>query len=141
NHTFFNCSNLSEVTIPDGVTSIGEWAFVNCSGLTSITIPDAVTSIGNCAFSSCSGLTAINIPYAVTLIDNQAFAYCRNLTRVDCYPQTPPTMILNEISSQYRQFEDVSADCKIYVPTASVDAYKAAEGWSSYADKIVGYDF
>ena len=41
----------------------------------------------------------------------------------------------------YRQFEGVSADCKIYVPTASVDAYKAAEGWSSYADAIVGYDF
>ena len=47
----------------------------------------------------------------------------------------------DELNSTYGQFESVSADCKIYVPTASVDAYKAADGWSSYADAIVGYDF
>lgn len=41
----------------------------------------------------------------------------------------------------YGQFDNVNADCKIYVPTTSVDAYKAAEGWSSYADAIVGYEF
>ena len=54
---FYNCSNLTDITIGDGVTSIGSYAFYYCSGLTSIVIPDSVTSIGNTAFSGCSRLT------------------------------------------------------------------------------------
>lgn len=54
---FSNCSNLISITIPNGVTSIGEHAFSGCSSLTSITIPNSVTSIGNSAFCGCSSLT------------------------------------------------------------------------------------
>ena len=50
NYTFYKCSGLTSITIPDSVTSIGSSAFYNCSGLTSITIPDSITSIGNYAF-------------------------------------------------------------------------------------------
>ena len=53
-------SGLTSVTIPTGVTSIGDWAFSGCSGLTSITIPNNVTSIGVGAFMGCSGLTTLN---------------------------------------------------------------------------------
>jgi len=49
------------VTIPNGVTSIGGWAFSGCAGLTSVTIPDTVTSIGYRAFSDCTGLRAIDV--------------------------------------------------------------------------------
>ena len=52
---YLNGSLVSDVTIPDGVTSIGDRAFYSCSGLTSVTIPDSVTSIGDYAFSGCSG--------------------------------------------------------------------------------------
>ena len=52
-----------DVVIPDGVTSIGNYAFRGCSGLTSVTISDSVTSIGNYAFYGCSGLTSISIPF------------------------------------------------------------------------------
>ncbi len=48
---------LEKVSIPDGVTSIGDYAFSDCTGLTSITIPDSVTSIGNAAFRGCKNLT------------------------------------------------------------------------------------
>ena len=59
-YAFYNCSRITNVTIPDSVTNIGSYAFYNCSGLTSITIPDSVTSVGTYAFSGCTGLTEIN---------------------------------------------------------------------------------
>ena len=63
------------VTIPDGVTSIGDSAFSRCSWLTSVSIPDSVTNIGNSAFYRCDRLTGITIPASVTNIGNSAFAY------------------------------------------------------------------
>jgi len=68
------------VTIADGITSIGNWAFSDCSGLTGITIPDSVTSIGYCAFEGCSGLTSITISDRVTSIEGSAFYDCNRLT-------------------------------------------------------------
>ncbi|MDY5736746.1 MAG: leucine-rich repeat protein, partial [Candidatus Onthomorpha sp.] len=78
---FSYCSSLTSVTIPNSVTSIGNTAFY-CSGLTSITIPNSVTSIGNNAFLGCSGLTSITIPNSVTSIGEWAFAQCSSLTSV-----------------------------------------------------------
>ena len=73
------CKNT---TIPNSVTSIGEWAFSNCSGLTSVTIPNSVTSIGWGAFDMCTGLTSVTIPNSVTHIDEWAFRDCSSLTSV-----------------------------------------------------------
>ena len=68
-----------DVTIPDTVISIGQYAFSGCSGLTSITIPDSVTYIGQYAFSGCSGLTSITIPDSVTYIGESPFSGCPNV--------------------------------------------------------------
>ncbi len=81
-YAFEGCSGLTSVTIPDSVTSIGNKAFSGCSGLTSVTIPDSVTSIGNKAFSGCSGLTSVTIPDSVTSIGNEAFRSCSSLASV-----------------------------------------------------------
>ena len=78
----FYCSDLTAITIPESVTSIGDYAFANCRSLTSITIPNSVTSIGDYAFSWCSGLTSITIPNSVTSIGDYAFANCRSLTSI-----------------------------------------------------------
>ena len=61
------------ITIPNSVTSIGDYAFSGCTGLTSVTIPEGVTSIGDCAFEGCTGLTSVIIPNSVTSIGDNAF--------------------------------------------------------------------
>ena len=79
-NAFDMCSNLTSVTIPDSVTSIGNYAFSD-TGLTSITIPDSVTNIGIGVFE-WSELTSITIPDSVTSIGDSAFTYSYSLTSV-----------------------------------------------------------
>lgn len=72
-----------DLVIPDGVTSIGEFAFCNCRDLTTIAIPDSVMSIGNNAFYGCEKLENVKIPDNVTLIGSSAFAGCAKLESVN----------------------------------------------------------
>ena len=81
-YAFSYCSGLTSVTIPNSVTSINEYAFSGCYGLTSVTIPNSVTSIGEYAFSGCSGLTSVTIPNSVTYIGGYTFSRCSGLTSV-----------------------------------------------------------
>ena len=126
---FYGCHSLTSVTIPDGVTTIDSRVFYDCRALTSLTIPDGVTTIGDYAFYGCIGLTSMTIPDAVTTIGEKAFYYSTALTSVTVRATTPPTLGANA-------FDVTHADLVIYVPAASVEAYKAASGWSTYADRI-----
>ena len=133
-NAFGNCTSLTSVSIPDSVTSIGDWAFSDCTSLTSVTIGNSVTSIGNSAFCGCSSLTSVTIGNSVTSIGDYTFQNCASLKEVYCKPTTPPT-------GGSDMFNSNASGRKIYVPTASVEAYKAARYWSDYASYIVGYDF
>ena len=82
NSAFYYCSNLTSVTIPSSVTSIGGYAFQRCSSLTSVTIGNSVTTIGYSAFSDCSSLTSVTIPNSVTSIGYGTFYGCSSLTSV-----------------------------------------------------------
>ena len=126
---FWSCSGLTSVTIGNGVTSIGNNVFDSCTSLTSIVIPNSVTSIGDAVFYQCSSLTSVDIPNSVTSIGNAAFHRCSSLTSVTVNATTPPTLGTNAFAS-------TPNNLAIYVPSASVDAYKAASGWSSYASRI-----
>ena len=75
-HAFYYCSALTKVTIPQGITSIGDFAFYGCSALTEVTIPQSVTSIGDHAFFLCTGLHSLTINDAATSIGKEAFMYC-----------------------------------------------------------------
>jgi hypothetical protein len=79
---FYGCTGLTSVTIPAGVTEIGQSAFYGCTGLTSVTIPESVTEISGYAFYGCTGLTSVTIPESVTEIGNKAFEGCTGLTSV-----------------------------------------------------------
>ncbi len=81
-YAFLCSTSLTSVEMPNSVTSIGDWAFLSCKSLTSITIPDSVTRIGDYAFSSCTNLTSIEIPNSVTSIGSSAFEVCHRLTNV-----------------------------------------------------------
>ena len=71
----FDCSSLTELTIPDGVTTIGSTAFRQCRGLEKVTIPDSVTSIGKMAFFDCTALHKVRIPSSTSDIGEMAFGY------------------------------------------------------------------
>ena len=79
---YLNGELIKALIIPNGVTSICDYAFRDCEELTSITIPNSVTSIGNSAFSRCIGLTSITIPNSVTSICDYAFFGCIGLTSI-----------------------------------------------------------
>ncbi|MCH5153179.1 MAG: leucine-rich repeat protein [Clostridiales bacterium] len=84
-YAFYDCGNLTHITISSGVTSIGSAAFYGCSSLTSITIPQGVTALGGSTFYGCGSLTRIVIPVSLTTIGNLAFGQCDNLVVVFYY--------------------------------------------------------
>ena len=127
NNLFRHCTSLSSVTIPNSVTSIGNNAFDNCTSLSSVTIPNSVTSIGDSAFSYCSKLINVTIPNSVTSISTYAFNNCKGLSSITVNAETPPTLGRNVFNA---------SNCPIYVPAQSVDAYKSATNWSTYASRI-----
>ncbi|MGX8692263.1 MAG: extracellular solute-binding protein [Clostridia bacterium] len=81
-YAFSGCSSLTGIELPEGLTSIGSYAF-HRSSLTSIELPSGLTSIGAYAFQSCSNLTSIEIPAGVTSIGEGAFHYCSSLTSME----------------------------------------------------------
>lgn len=86
-HAFSGCIDMTSVTIPSSVISIGYYAFFNCSGLTSVIIPNSVTSIGDNAFAMCSNLADVTVGESVTKIGESAFLECRSLFSIslpDC---------------------------------------------------------
>ncbi|MBP3565356.1 MAG: leucine-rich repeat domain-containing protein [Alistipes sp.] len=137
-NAFFECKNLAKINIPESVKEIKKSAFAKCSCLTNVNIPQNVNLIGKTAFTECVLLSSVTIGSNVTNIDEDAFCYCKNLSTVYCKPQNPPTLT----NSQYGgAFYNCASNLIIYVPTTSVDTYKAANGWKDYADKIEGYTF
>lgn len=75
-------TDVTSVSIPDGITSIGSYAFMQTTSLTNVSIPNSVTNIGDAAFRECTSLTSITIPYGATSIGRLAFDGCTNLTNV-----------------------------------------------------------
>ena len=126
---FSVCRNLTNVTFGDSIEIIGVNAFQGCYSLTSIDIPDSVTSIGNGGFAGCSGMTTCTIGSGITSIGINAFNGCSGLTSITVNAVTPPTLV-NVNAFRYTN------NCQIYVPCDSVNAYKAASNWSTYASRI-----
>ena len=119
-------TEITELIIPNSVTSIGDYAFCQCFDLTSVTIGNSVTSIGSNAFRGCTGLTSVTIGNSVTSIGNLAFGFCTGLTSVTCYAENVPSTKSDAFDSSNVR------NATLYVPTASIDAYKTTEPWSRF---------
>ena len=80
---FYCCSLLDSVVLPEKVTVIGDMLFANCTSLRRVVIPEGLTLIDNSAFNSCYSLDSLIIPNSVTRIEDWAFALCKGLTYVE----------------------------------------------------------
>lgn len=156
NGSFYGCENLSAITFPSSLTSIGMDSFMGCSALsievslsnlekieygafqsTAITkildlgkittIPNAGSSSSHKTFGDCTSLEVAKLPSTLASIGNNAFSGCSKLKTVVIYATTPPTLANNV-------FAYTHADLLIYVPDGAVDAYKT--DWADYANRI-----
>ena len=119
--------NLKKVEIPSCVTSIGKYAFEYCTKLEEIIFNEGITEIDYFAFHYCISLTSVELPNGLSKIGNNVFFECKKLQTVTLNSLTPPAAGTVMFSDNLQT---------IYVPAESVDAYKAANCWSYYADKI-----
>ena len=126
--TFQYCGLLSTFTV--NYASIAANQFNQCFSLRHITLSRNVTSIGVTAFGLCTSLATISIPDTVTTIDNYAFRYCTSLSEIHIAATVPPTLGTDV-------FSGIASTYTIYVPAGYGETYKAAAGWSTYADHIV----
>ncbi len=146
-------TEITNLVIPNSVTSIVDYAFSGCSGLTSVTIPNSVTSIGYCVFEGCSGLTSVTIPNSVTSIGKEAFRYCSGLTSVtigsgvtsiglNAFDRVDIPTVISLIENPFtitgktsllRTFsQNTFNNATLYVPKGTIDKYKATDGWKDF---------
>lgn len=127
-YAFYNCTSISSVTIGSGLTSVGDNIFAYCSSITNLSITEGLTKLGYSMFNNCVKLSSVVIPSTIEYIGGNAFSYCSGLTSVTCLAENPP-----ELGDTAAFF---NSTCPIYVPSQSVDAYKSATNWSTYASRI-----
>ena len=136
-HAFEASTGLTAVTIPEGITTIGLQAFYGCKALTTVTLPSTVTSIPSQAFGNCSGLKTLTLGSGISSLASQAFTGCNALTSVTVLNSTPPTMSSNSCFTT-----TAYSNATLYVPGASVNAYKLADWWRMFATiKGLSFDF
>ena len=123
---FKSCSYLEHVTLSPSITEIPNYCFT-VTPLKECVVPEGVTTIGLSAFEGCSSLTSLILPSTLTTVNACCFSVGHKSCVITCYATTPPT-------ADPQTFSGYSG--KVAVPSASVDAYKAAPGWSTVAEQI-----
>jgi hypothetical protein len=83
NRAFYNCRSLKSASLPESITSIGEWAFYNCSVLGELNLPKHLRSVGKWAFAGCWDIKELNIPDSVEELGSYAFLDCRSLKVIE----------------------------------------------------------
>ena len=115
---------ITSVSFPEGITTIGAYAFVNCdnAAFTTVTIPEGVIALGVNAFYNCDGIQEITIPSTVTTIEVGAIYDCKEVNSITSYIALPTSLHGYAIYG-YKN------TCTLYVPYASIAAYQAADCW------------
>ncbi len=129
---FYGCNKLTSIVLPNTVTSIGRYVFIECTALESIVFSNTLESINYGSFMNCGQINSIDFPASLQHFYCDIFNGCPSMTSMTCRATTPPNVFgpTEGLSNQVIQ--------EIKVPQASVDAYKTAQVWNIFADKIVG---
>lgn len=125
----------AKIVLHEGLTTIGEQAFYDSYNIEEITVPSTVTKIGNNAFA-CSKQAMTTTSPAIAIPEDQQ----TRIKVLNVKATTPPTGFTS-LFFMFSYDNNYLDELTIYVPTGSVGTYKAAAGWSQYADKIQGKDF
>jgi hypothetical protein len=129
NSAFSNLGSLYSFIFPDTMTTMGNNVFnSDCRRLETIHLSNSITTIGDSAINSLNSLLSITIPATLTSAGIGFLTGCSNLTSITCLATTPPTLGQYSLNN--------SNNCPIYVPAASLNAYKTAPVWSTHASRI-----
>ena len=127
---FLCCDGLLSVALPDNCQRIADRAFYGCSALREILLGDNLERIGNYAFHDCRSLTSITLPKTIQSIGRASFKNCTGLRHIDVDATTPPalseTAFLNSYSGTMKD------QIVVLVPPGKAEAYRNADGWSSF---------
>lgn len=126
-----NCQSIDEIIIPDAVTSLSGYTFDTCLTAQKLVIGSGITAIPNNFASTCYSLIKITFPAGITSIGASAFANCQGVIMYDFTACTAVPTLANT-----NAFTNIASTCKIKVPAALADEWKAATNWASYADYI-----
>ena len=141
-YPFYECYNLKHISLPKNMTEINGSIFYACYGLESITLGKKIQSIKGNAFSWCYNLKEITLPVSLKEIGTKAFYQCQKLESIYCNAIEPPT--LDNTAFDYVTSSSLPsgspAECTIYVPQNSLDAYIEKWTWKGKTKtyKIVG---
>lgn len=153
NRAFNTDYGLSSVSIPNSVTGVGAYAFTYCNALIKATLPDSVRSIGESAFQGCNSLAFVNVSDDLNGLIKYSFSGCNNLTSITI-PESVVSIEGYTFSNNYgmgeyhfnratppllantNAFNNIPSDCVIYVPRGSLNSYKTATNWSTYASHM-----
>ena len=136
-YAFRGCTSLETVLIKGQLTSLGGMIFYDCTSLKIVEFAEGITRLPSRMFGNCVSLETITLPASIEQIEDEIFKGCTNLKTVYVKATTPPEMWWNVFTDNEYQ----NLNCKIYVPVESVEEYKIAEYWKTYADQIEGYNF
>lgn len=126
--------NLTDITIPKGVTVLGPFAFAGCDKLIGINIPNNITTIGRNAFNYCRSLTSITIPDSIDILAADLFASCVSLK---CLIMPSKKVIaLTGVGALNDTPISKNKGGYIYVPKVLIEDYKVATNWVTYAEQF-----
>ena len=130
--TYVNDMELTDLTIPDSITSIPEYTFRGCTSLRRLTIPESCKTVPKYAFRNCNNLQELTLPSTCIACYNYSFNGCTSLKKINCQAETPPAAYTNTFSSE------IYTKTTLNVPEGCADKYKAANIWKEFTNMTVG---
>ena len=151
--SFINCAALKKLSLPNTLTTVGAYVFNGANNLSELILPDSITSINapclnlynvinihlpsNAVFTgsiatTCLFLEELTVPASVTSIPAYGFSNNTSMRAYHFLATTPPAL------ADVNAFYNMPSDCVFYVPAESLEAYKTASNWSTYASRMVG---